>query len=128
MRTRSADRANLLPAAPWSDWYTSSGTPVANEDRRWIQYEVELTSSDTDVTPVFYEHGITYIPGIMLPGSNLTYTGPAAGDSHAQAALSATLLDDEDAPIVGRTVTFTLDGLSFRGRCHRRQRAGQRAA
>ncbi len=112
MRTRTADRANLLTAAPWSDWYTSSGTPVANEDRRWIQYEVELTSSDTDVTPVFYEHGITYIPGIMLPGSNLTYTGPAAGDSHAQAALSATLLDDEDAPIVGRTVTFTLDGLS----------------
>jgi uncharacterized repeat protein (TIGR01451 family) len=112
VRTRTADRVDQLSTAPWSDWYATSGSPVTSEDNRWIQYQLELTSSDPSVTPVFYENGITYIPGILLPGSNLTYTGPATGDSESQVALSATLLDDNDDPIVGRTVDFTLSGVN----------------
>jgi uncharacterized repeat protein (TIGR01451 family) len=112
VRTRTADRADQLASAPWSDWYTTSGVPVTNEDRRWIQYELELTSSDPSTTPIFYENGITYIPGIQLPGSNLIYTGPVAGDSESQVTLSATLLDDNDDPIVGRTIDFTLSGVN----------------
>lgn len=112
VRTRTADRADQLTSAAWSDWYTASGSPVTSEDRRWIQYELELTSSDPSATPVFYENGITYIPGIQLPGSNLTYTGPTSGDSESQVTLSATLLDDNDAPIVGRMLAYTLSGVN----------------
>jgi uncharacterized repeat protein (TIGR01451 family) len=112
LRTRTADRADQLAAAPWSDWYTASGSPVTSPDKRWIQYELELTSDDPTTTPIFYENAIGYVPGIQLPGSNLTYTGPAAGDSHTQAVLSAALLDDNDAPILDRAVGFTLDGVN----------------
>jgi len=112
VRTRTAQRANQLAAAPWSDWITDSGSPVTSADHRWIQYQLELTSSDPTATPIFYEIGTTYVPGIRLPGSNLTYTGPVTGDSESQITLSATLLDDDDAPIVGRTVDFTLSGVN----------------
>jgi plastocyanin len=111
VRTRTADRADHLASAPWSDWYATSGTPVTSENRRWIQYELELNSSDPTATPVFYEHGITYIPGILLPSSNLTAIGPTAADSESQVTLAATLLDDQDDPLAGRAVVFTLDSL-----------------
>jgi hypothetical protein len=112
IRTRSAARADHLAAASWSDWYPSSGVPVLSANHRWIQYEVELSTADTSITPELYEISVTYVPGILLPGSNLTYTGLAAGDSHTAGNFSATLLDDFDVPIVGRTVEFQLDGLA----------------
>ena len=76
-----------------------------------MQYQVELGTSDANVTPVFYENRITYTPGSYLPASFLNYTGPASGDSQTSVNLSATLLDESNAPIVGRTLSFTLAGL-----------------
>ncbi len=53
VRTRTADRADLLAAEAWSACYATSGAAVTSLDRRWIQYQVELTTSDPAVTPVF---------------------------------------------------------------------------
>jgi len=108
VRTRTADQADQLAAASWSDWYAASGSPVTSEDRRWIQYQVELTSSDLSSTPVLYEIGVIYAAG---PGHLLGYTGPTAGESESQVVLSATQTDDDDNPVVGRAITFQLDGL-----------------
>jgi uncharacterized repeat protein (TIGR01451 family) len=109
-RTRAADQVSQLATAAWSDWYTSSGSPVTSQDKRWIQYELELTSSDSSSTPIFYENGITYIPGVQLPASNLIYTGPVGGDSQTQVVLSAVLRDETNSPISGQVVDFTLHG------------------
>ncbi|MBN1873600.1 MAG: tandem-95 repeat protein [Anaerolineae bacterium] len=107
LRTRAADEVTQLSTAPWSDWYTTNGTPVTSPDLRWIQYQLEMTSSITTTTPVFYEMGITYLTG---PGSHLDYTGPTSGESESQVMLSAIHLDDSDAPVVGSQIVFTLDG------------------
>jgi len=45
------------------------------------------------------------------PGSYLDYIGPTAGNSETQVTLSAMHLDDNDDPIVGSPLLFTLDGL-----------------
>ena len=111
IRTRTAERADQLASAAWSSYYAASNSPITNPSQRWIQYELELASSDPAATPGFYEVRVGYVPGILLPASRLTYTSAANGDSQAQAQLSATLLDDDSAPIAGRSVMFTLGDL-----------------
>ena len=111
VRTRTADRADLLAGAAWSDCYPAGSTAVTSPDLRWIQYQLELGTSDPAVTPVFYDNNITYTPGSYLPPSFLTYDGPASGDSQTTVNLTAHLLDEFGDPIVGRTLNFTLEGL-----------------
>ena len=112
VRTRTADRADLLAAAGWSACYAAGSAEVTSPDKRWMQYQVELSTSDLNTTPVFYNNRITYTPGSYLPTSYLTYNGPTTGDSQTPVNLTATLLDETSLPIVGRTVSFTLDGLA----------------
>ena len=115
IRTRTADLPDLLAAAPWSDWYGASGEAVASPDQRWIQYEVELSSTDSATTPILFEIGMTFAPGIVLPESNLTYTGPTSGDMGTALTLSALLLDDGGAGIAGRTINFHLADVETSG-------------
>jgi len=61
VRTRSADQASQLVNMPWSACYDASGSHVASENRRWIQYKVELASSDPATSPVFHEVRISYL-------------------------------------------------------------------
>jgi hypothetical protein len=60
LRTRTADSANLLGSAPWSAVYSTSGSAVTSANKRWIQYELELTSSDVAATPNFSEIRVNY--------------------------------------------------------------------
>ncbi len=60
VRTRTADEATQMDSVPWSDWYVASGAPVTSDDRRWIQYQVEMSSTDTAITPALYEITTTY--------------------------------------------------------------------
>ncbi|NBD34461.1 MAG: DUF2341 domain-containing protein, partial [Chloroflexi bacterium] len=60
VRTRTADEATQMDTALWSDWYVASGAPVTSDDRRWIQYQVEMSSTDTAITPALYELTTTY--------------------------------------------------------------------
>ncbi len=119
MRTRTADRSDLLAAEAWSACYATSGVAVPSLDRRWIQYQVELGTSDLTASPFFYESGITYTPGEYRPASYLNNISPTSGDSQTSVNLSATLLDESSSPIVGRTISFTLDGPGPRHRDHR---------
>ena len=92
IRTRTADQVDQLSAAPWSAYYTTSGSQVTSENRRWIQYELELSTSDSSATPVFYEIRVDYIPG--LPSS--------------EADLQITKTDSPDPVTVGSSLTYTL--------------------
>ncbi|OGO39459.1 MAG: hypothetical protein A2W35_18405 [Chloroflexi bacterium RBG_16_57_11] len=47
----------------------------------------------------------------FLRTSFMSYNAPLSGDSQTTVDLTATLLDVNNAPVVGRTVSFTLDGL-----------------
>jgi hypothetical protein len=60
VRTRTSDRADHLSASTWSNWYTTSGSPVAGTHSRWIQYELELTSSTAMAPPLLHDIAITY--------------------------------------------------------------------
>ncbi|MBN1488181.1 MAG: hypothetical protein JW981_11115, partial [Anaerolineae bacterium] len=108
VRTRTADQAGQLDAASWSAWVNASGGPVPSSDKRWIQYEVELTSALTTTTPLFQEIGITYVPG---PGDHIDVLEPHSGASETHISLSAALLEDDGTPITGRSLEFTLAGL-----------------
>lgn len=111
VQTRTADRQDLLAAESWSTCYTTSGADVTSLDRRWIQYKVSLSSTDTGVTPTFSEIGITYTPGDYLPQSILSINLPTSGDSQTTVNLSAELLDESNNPIVGRILNFNVSGL-----------------
>ena len=111
VRTRTADQVDLLADESWSDCYSANSGDVTSPDRRWIQYQVELGTSNTAVTPIFYENYIVYTPGSYLQPSYLTYDSPTSGDDQTTVSLSATLLDETNTPIIGRTITFTLDSL-----------------
>jgi uncharacterized protein YdgA (DUF945 family) len=63
VRTRTADLADQLAGASWSDCYGNSGSGFMGVNRRWIQYQLELTTSDPSTSPVFDEVRITYLPG-----------------------------------------------------------------
>ena len=66
VQTRTADRQELLSTEPWSDCYPASGADVTSPDRRWIQYQVTLGTTNLNVSPVFYQNGITYTPGSIF--------------------------------------------------------------
>ena len=62
VRTRTANQLDQLGSAPWSAYYTTSGSQVTSPDARWIQYEVELTTSAPATSPVLSEIRISYVP------------------------------------------------------------------
>lgn len=45
-------------------------------------------------------------------GTHITYNGPASGDYHDSATLSATLTDNLNRPLSGKTLTFVMNGNS----------------
>ena len=61
VRTRTADAADQLASAPWSDCYSTSGSGITSANSRWIQYQLELTTSDPSVSPVLNEIRIGYL-------------------------------------------------------------------
>ena len=60
VRTRTAGAADQLASAPWSDCYSASGSGITSGNSRWIQYQLELTTSDPSVSPVLNEIRISY--------------------------------------------------------------------
>ena len=55
VRTRTADDPTELQDAVWSPWLLEGGSTVTSQDRSWIQYEVELDSTDPSETPELLE-------------------------------------------------------------------------
>ncbi|MFZ5877417.1 MAG: beta strand repeat-containing protein [Nitrospirota bacterium] len=60
VRTRGADSSGGLALASWSACYGNSGAGFMSENRQWIQYQAELTSTDQSATPVFREIRISF--------------------------------------------------------------------
>jgi hypothetical protein len=63
VKTRTADSSDQLANATWSNCYSASGSGIMSENRRWIQYQLELTTSDTSTSPVFNEIRTSYVSG-----------------------------------------------------------------
>jgi hypothetical protein len=59
-RTRTAPTEAGLSAAPWSEYYTTSGNQITSPANRWIQYEATLLTNDSLVTPILYDVTIYY--------------------------------------------------------------------
>jgi hypothetical protein len=49
-----------LGTAAWTGWYTTTGQTIPNPDLPWIQYQLQLTTSDTELSPTFLESRIHY--------------------------------------------------------------------
>jgi VCBS repeat-containing protein len=63
LRTRTADDLGALDSAPWSDWLTTSGSPIANPSGRWAQYEAGLATTTSSRTPMLFDVTLGYQTG-----------------------------------------------------------------
>ena len=109
VRTRTADQASGLAAAAWSDYYTVSGSPITSPNQRWIQYEVTLSSTDPENSPVLNEIRVNYIP---LPNLPPTCPDSTAGVIENQTLVLsiAKLLRRASDPDPGDTLSITAAG------------------
>ncbi len=107
VQVRSGDTPETLGA--WSSWITTPGTSLAAQSGRYIQYQIELSTSDTGVTPVLSDIHFHYVPG---PGIHLTQLAPLSGDSQTVIDVSAHLSDDDAQPVIGQSVRFRVDDLA----------------
>ena len=83
LKTRTADVSDQLASAAWSNCYSTNGSTVLSENRRWIQYQLALSTSDTSTSPVFNEIRTTSLSGSLgaLPTIiSLAPTSSTAGD------------------------------------------------
>ncbi len=67
-RTRTAETEAGLATATWSDYLTSSGSPVSSPAARWIEIESTLATIDANVTPLLHDVSVTFEsnPGEIL--------------------------------------------------------------
>jgi hypothetical protein len=109
VRTRTADESAQLATAPWSGYYTVSGSPITSANRRWIQYEVTLSSTDPASTPLLNEIRVNYIP---LPNLPPTCPDSDAGVTENQTLVLsvAKLLRRASDPDTGDTLSVTAAG------------------
>ncbi len=85
VQTRTADSSDQLANASWSDCYSTSGSGLMSANRRWIQYQLGLTTSDPSSSPVLTEIRIPFLSGTSgapIPVINsLSPASAAAGGS-----------------------------------------------
>ena len=58
-RTRSADTETGLADAEWSDYISTSGSPISSPKGRWIEVEATLSTTDTSITPILHDITVT---------------------------------------------------------------------
>ncbi|MCW4025614.1 MAG: hypothetical protein NWF01_11365 [Candidatus Bathyarchaeota archaeon] len=59
-RTRTAATQEGLTSADWSSYITTNNTAISSSPNQWIQYQAELLTNNTEVTPILYDVTITY--------------------------------------------------------------------
>jgi hypothetical protein len=101
VRTRTAASSAGLAGATWSAWSTVSGASIPDPGGRWLQYEGELATSDSSVTPVLNDVTATYAqdttkPVVTVPAD---ITVPATGSSGKAVTFTATAVDDIDGDL-----------------------------
>ena len=137
VRTRTAGAADQLASAPWSDCYSASGSGITSGNSRWIQYQLELTTSDPSVSPVLNEIRISYFgstttttsveptttttvepattttsvePTTSIPVPNCAGVVPASADQGA--TLDVTITGSETSFVEGVTVASFCTGIT----------------
>ncbi len=58
-RTRTAETEAGLASGMWSDYITTSGSPITNPKGRWIEVETTMSTTDTTKTPVLRDISVT---------------------------------------------------------------------
>lgn len=72
-RTRTAESQSGLSSSAWSIPFTQNDTPITSPAGRWIEVEVTLATSITNVTPVLHDLTVTQgsSPGEILWESDI---------------------------------------------------------
>ncbi len=102
LRTRTAATSAGLVGSAWSAWSAVSDSPIADGSGRWLQYEVDLGTSDSSATPVLNDVTATYIPAdsvapvVTVPAD---ITVPATGAAGAVVTFTASAVDDVDGAL-----------------------------
>ena len=104
LRTRTAASSAGLAGTEWSAWHAANGAPIPNGSGRWLQYEANLTTSNTSITPVLDDVTATYVaasvdttpPVVTVPADIIA---PATGPNGAAVTFSATAVDDVDGAL-----------------------------
>jgi fibronectin type 3 domain-containing protein len=105
LRTRTAATSAGLASATWSAWYPANGAPIPGASNRWMQYQVDLGTTNSAITPSLFDVTATYAgaaqadttpPVITVPAD---MTVPATGPSGAVVTYTATATDDVDGAL-----------------------------
>ena len=102
VRTRTANQVDQLSAAPWSAYYTASGSPVTSANSRWIQYELGLTTTDTSSSPILSEIRVTYVTSQT---SSVSYTLAVNVVGNGSVSRNPDLATYSDGDLVALTAT-----------------------
>jgi hypothetical protein len=100
-------------AAAWSPWSaTSSSFPfaVTAPDGRYLQYELQLSTTDSSTSPIVTSVTATFQPGGSPPTAGSVVVTPSAatvgpGDTQQ---FSAQVLDGQGQPLPGATVSWSV--------------------
>ena len=60
-RSKTADSLAGLPAAAWSAYYTVSGENITSDDLQFIEIELNLSTTDTSVSPTVDNFVVNYL-------------------------------------------------------------------
>lgn len=83
VRTRTAATQAELSSASWSTAYSTSGATISSLSNRWIQYQVQLATTNTQTTPVLFDVTITYSTGSSPPPQSSSWTQTSQADFQA---------------------------------------------
>jgi len=100
-RSRAAASKGGLDSATWSAPYTSSGTAITSVASRWLELELQLSSSDGAYTPILNDCSITYATHYddSTPPTGLDNATPLNGASDLQSSvmLNSTIASDSES-------------------------------
>ena len=101
-RTRTSETEAGLATAIWSDYLTSSGSPITSPAARWIEVEATLATTNTNVTPLLHDVSVTYE----------TASGEILWQTDVPATLAQNIVTDVTKTIgtLGMTGKFYLEG------------------
>ncbi|NVN98436.1 MAG: carboxypeptidase regulatory-like domain-containing protein, partial [Geobacteraceae bacterium] len=91
-RTRSAETEAGLVSASWSNYITTSGSPITSPKGRWLEVETTLTTTDMMKTPVLRDITVTqgHNPGDIFWQTDIP-VNLAAGETMSLASNIGTL-------------------------------------
>ncbi|RIK37112.1 MAG: hypothetical protein DCC58_18450, partial [Chloroflexi bacterium] len=109
VRARARSSSSGLTYSDWSGWSSSSPFDLSVPDGRYLQYELELTTSDAALSPMVNSVTATYQGSTGSPVGSVTVNPSSAtlGAGGTQLFV-ATVLDNQGQPLSGIPVEWSI--------------------